>query len=669
MQQTAERKYQLFPKERQAATAPGKALDPEQAFALAMSQNGEKGEKTPAVTGLRIRIKEHNLIRRRKVSVPELGPMTTVQEVAMDSPTIPGRPPFHERSISAPGTSWKQNQMVDFLAPTLEQSPEQKHELRSGFRSHGELRQPLSPKNLAPLVIPPSTSAVPRLARQISLNRLRSGSTPVDVALRSAKTDDSPRIKTPFTPLSAALTTPASAATTAMTNSTLPTPVSAPMSAPVEHRSSPRPWERVANYAVVGTPKEGSPDLSATPKAEPNDETPQAPHGHTRNVSDTGSIMERGRPRKRSDLTLIGTVSRRTESKRGTSADRRAFEQLPKGWKASDAVNMLSPVEAAALHKQALQQAARFEVLRKDDVDNLSRELRQLDERTEYLRRTYTSLRAGRRNLHTRICQYLRSPRTAKFSHDSMLKQEEALAELDASIDDWVTKLEHAENRRMRVRQKLLEHVAAAATLAVPPAGVAGVSESLQLAMGVRPLNCPTSMSTPPRSPTKTAFTQTSPSASPQRVVAQVPSTIMEDPLTEEAAPIEGKGGESGTTLKRAETIRIYADNDVYALLADVEQTISNMGGVENATKEEPVSDAERKKWNRTRGSQMFLKSGSPARMPLPISKLEPKSSSSSLSSASTPPTTTCSTTSTSPIVAPTIASEEFFLTNAVFKP
>ncbi|KAK4203797.1 Up-regulated during septation-domain-containing protein [Triangularia verruculosa] len=670
MQQATERKYQLFPKERQASIAPGKALDPEQAFALAMSQNGEKGEKTPAVTGLRIRIKEHNLTRRRKVSVPELGPMTTVQEVAMDSPTIPGRPPFHERSISAPGTSWKQNQMVDFLAPTLEQSPEQKHELRSGFRSYGELRQPLSPKNLAPLVIPPSTSAVPRLARQISLSRLRSGSTPVDVPIRSAKTDDSPKVRTPFTPFSAALT-PASAATTAMTNSTLPTPVSAPMSAPIEHRASPKPWERVTNYAVVGTPKEGSPDPSATPKAEINDETPQAPQGHARNVSDTGSIMERGRPRKRSDLTVIGAVKRRAESKRSTSAERKAFEQLPKGWKASEAVNMLSPVEAAALHKQALQQAARFEVLRKDDVDNLSRELRQLDERTEYLRRTYTSLRAGRRNLHTRICQYLRSPRTAKFSHESMLKQEEALAELDASIDDWVTKLEHAENRRMRVRQKLLEHVAAAATLAVPPAGVAGVSESLQLAMGVRPLNCPASMSTPPRSPTKTAVTQTSPTTSPQRVVAQVPSTIMEDPWTEEAAPTEEKkAGESGTTLKRAETIRIYADNDVYALLADVEQTISNMGGTEGTAKEEPLSDVDRKRWNRTRGSQMFLKSSSPARMPFPVSKLEAKSSSSSLSSTSTPPTTTtCSTTSTSPIAAPTQAGEEVYLTNAVFKP
>jgi hypothetical protein len=84
MHQT-ERKYQLFPTGKQLPACPGKSLDPEQAFALAMGQNGEKGDKASPGAGLRIRIKEHNLNRRRKVSVPELGPMTTVQEVAMDS--------------------------------------------------------------------------------------------------------------------------------------------------------------------------------------------------------------------------------------------------------------------------------------------------------------------------------------------------------------------------------------------------------------------------------------------------------------------------------------------------------------------------------------------------------------------------------------------------------
>lgn len=38
----------------------------------------------PSGNALR-KVKEQSLVRRRKISVPELGPMTTVQEVAMDS--------------------------------------------------------------------------------------------------------------------------------------------------------------------------------------------------------------------------------------------------------------------------------------------------------------------------------------------------------------------------------------------------------------------------------------------------------------------------------------------------------------------------------------------------------------------------------------------------------
>jgi Up-regulated During Septation len=288
-----------------------------------------------------------------------------------------------------------------------------------------------------------------------------------------------------------------------------------------------------------------------------------------------------------------------------------------------------------------------------------------LDERTEYLRRTYTSLRAGRRNLHTRICQYLRSPRTAKFSHDSILKQEEALAELDASIDDWVTKLEQAENRRTRVRQKLLEHVAAAVTLSTSAGAVAGVSESLQLAMGVRPLNSSNgagNISTPPRSPVKTGFTSNvyTASPSPQRVVAQVPSTIIEQPLFEEAAtaPLNtGTKEEAAISLRRAETIRIYADNDVYALLADVENAISKMssGGDISPSKGESPSGAERRNLHRTRSSEAM--SSSPKRASPSRGNTEKSSPRRAPSSATpTPPP-------------PDAQNGEIFLTNAVFRP
>ena len=291
--------------------------------------------------------------------------------------TIPGRPPLHERSISAPGHSWKPHHLADYVSvPTP--TKEEKMELRGNSSSESlssntaapSARQPLSPKTLAPLVIPTQTSTAPRLTRQLSLSRLRSGSTPIEPTIRSARTDDSPRTRTPFTPSSAStLATPKSA----MTSSTLPTPVSAP----IEARASPKPWGE-SNYALVTTPKETSPDIHATPRAET--EPRSAPHptlGHRRGQSESGSIMERGRPRKRNDTRdiMVGGSGglKRSVSKRSKSAERRAFETLPKGWKASEAANMLSPTEVTAIQRQALQQAARFEILRKDDVDNLSR--------------------------------------------------------------------------------------------------------------------------------------------------------------------------------------------------------------------------------------------------------------------------------------------------------
>jgi len=121
------------------------------------------------------------------------------------------------------------------------------------------------------------------------------------------------------------------------------------------------------------TPKESMVEKINTPKTE---EAPRSAPvlGHRRGQSESGSIMERGRPRKRSDiLNNNGPLLKRSESKRSKSAERRAFEQLPQGYKVEDAVKSLKQVELVALHKQALGQAARFEVLRKEDVDALSR--------------------------------------------------------------------------------------------------------------------------------------------------------------------------------------------------------------------------------------------------------------------------------------------------------
>jgi hypothetical protein len=120
------------------------------------------------------------------------------------------------------------------------------------------------------------------------------------------------------------------------------------------------------------------------------------------------------------------------------------------------------------------------------------------------------------------MISYLKRGETVIFSRESLLKQEEALAELDISIDEFILKLEQAENRRLRLRQKLLEHVAAA--LVLDPAGSrANAAES-----------------TPPRSPIKTE--------SPSRI-----------------------------DRSDVQSIKIYADGHVLNLFSDIEQAIGKM--------------------------------------------------------------------------------------------
>lgn len=155
-----------------------------------------------------------------------------------------------------------------------------------------------------------------------------------------------------------------------------------------------------------------------------------------------------------------------------------------------------------------------------DDPNIKLQELRALDERCDYLRRTYKSLREGRQKLHGRMVSYLKRSETQIFSRESLLKQEEALAELDVSIDDFLLKLEQSENRRLRVRQKLLEHVAAA--LILSPTRAADQAES-----------------TPPRSPIK-----------------------------EQMSP-DG--------IERVESIKVFADRRALDLFSDIEQAIGKM--------------------------------------------------------------------------------------------
>lgn len=325
---------------------------------------------------------------------------------------------------------------------------------------------------------------------------------------------------------------------TKTSRSQLTTPSTATSMSAFDNRRSPNvniplptPLSAISNPFSAGSPGGGF-DHRASPKVERRD--PLASHGlHNRNLSES-SVMDRGRPvRRGSKRSRSRTASEVTEEPTPDNW------QLPKGMRVAEASRRMQEAEKDTLYKQAFAQAEKFEVMNKRDVASMSRvcisrrhasvpvtdiprqELRALDERCDYLRKTYKSLRAGRQKLHSRMISYLKRGNTVIFSRESLLKQEEALAELDVSIDEFILKLEQAENRRLRLRQKLLEHVAAA--LVLNPAALHDASET-----------------TPPRSPVK-----------------------VESPLRHER--------------KAVESIKIYADGHVLNLFSDIEHAIGKM--------------------------------------------------------------------------------------------
>ncbi|KAM5529094.1 hypothetical protein FOXYSP1_16938 [Fusarium oxysporum f. sp. phaseoli] len=543
------RKYQFFPKERRlpVLNSRTKGVDVEKAISTPSLPTSDKIDKLAlAPSGLKKRLNQYSLVRQRKISVPELGPMTAVQELAIDSPAIPGRPPFPARSISVPNNSFGNNQLKDtFLYISSNDIGPQPQSLgKEAPQASPQNIATVSPKCLDPLANPKSDAPLPLLQRLQSLNYFPTR----NESPRHGRINGSPQRPTASIPKSSMpdLTTPKSASTNATSCGTAPTPVSAPL---MESSTAPlKLWDGRYTPPTIKT------------------EASSASQGHRSGGLEPSETMGRSLPREGSDLgTNNGPFMQRPEPKRGKSSEQKAFEPLPIGLKQADASEQLEQSELTLLQKEAFDQVKRFEILKAADIETLSKELRHLDERTEYLRHTYNALRVGRRNLHSRICQYLRSSHIAKFSHELLLKQERVLASLDASIDDWAMKLEQAENRRTRVHQKLLEHIAAAASL--PVGGLTTTPEPQQT-------NTPASgtgnISPPSRSPSKEIFTSARPvstSPSPQRAVARVLSTVVEQSIIGKVATREPEQHVTRTASpNRADVgiICIYAGDDLY---------------------------------------------------------------------------------------------------------
>ncbi|KAF2446821.1 hypothetical protein P171DRAFT_239835 [Karstenula rhodostoma CBS 690.94] len=519
-------RYQLWPSKSPATTQPRPTFACDKLSALSVGRSSSSlSDTVVSQETVPFWQRSGSLARRRKVSVPELGStMTTVQEMPIDSPTIPGRPPLrkastdvfgHERSSSAPGAKWRAGPFGDALMSCVTgPSPAQQEEHTFFFSSpeqpnrsepSGNFGKPLSP------ILSPGVTSKPTLKVDTDVIE-EDVESPPEVPPKSpaAGRRGSPNpLKLSTKTSRSQLTTPATATSGGM----------APMSA-FENRRSPNvngplptPLSAISNPFNAGSPGGGF-DYRGSPKIERRD--PFAPHNkHNRNLSES-SVMDRGRPVRR--------TSKRSRSRTASEANEEPAPdnwQLPKGMRVAEASRRMHEAEQETLYKQASEQAKKFEVMNKRDVASMSRELRALDERCEYLRKTYKSLRAGRQKLHSRMISYLKRGNTVIFSRESLLKQEEALAELDVSIDEFILKLEQAENRRLRLRQKLLEHVAAA--LVLNPAALHDSSET-----------------TPPRSPVK-----------------------VESPLRNER--------------KDVESIKIYADGHVLDLFSDIEHAIGKM--------------------------------------------------------------------------------------------
>ncbi|KAA8893621.1 Up-regulated during septation-domain-containing protein [Sphaerosporella brunnea] len=174
--------------------------------------------------------------------------------------------------------------------------------------------------------------------------------------------------------------------------------------------------------------------------------------------------MPRPRERQLNQLGIEENEDDRREARQKVQKNTSASMSL-RQMQASKACSRLPQAEIASLQRKAMRQCETFNVLSLEEVETLSHELLQLDSRCEYLRQTRASLRQGRRTLHKRMILYLRTARLGAFSQDSLLKQEEALTELDVAIESWETKLEKAEQRRVEIKQMLLEHVAAALSI------------------------------------------------------------------------------------------------------------------------------------------------------------------------------------------------------------
>lgn len=276
--------------------------------------------------------------------------------------TIPGRPPLdyylHERSISAPGLrsdSWHQNFPDNGSGVSISNDTVQ-------------LKGSSSSKALAPLVIPATSNPTPQ--------KLFRSRCPANTSVYSQSSPPQVPPKSKFF-LEKNSTKYLATDQTIMYSSTKPelsitsdsahlTPFTSLNDSPSRKQLTPNisKDKQVETFQHKSASKaaptrtghfRGQSDMAHGPALRSD--------GHRREQSET-LIMDRGRPKRRID---------KSQDYRPIENERKALETLPQGIKAKQANSRYDDAEIDTLRRQALGQAAKFEVLASKDVDSLSR--------------------------------------------------------------------------------------------------------------------------------------------------------------------------------------------------------------------------------------------------------------------------------------------------------
>ncbi|KAL3707181.1 hypothetical protein TMatcc_005158 [Talaromyces marneffei ATCC 18224] len=386
-----------------------------------------------------------SLSERRDIALAELGiiPMPLGLGPRMDSPTIPGRIPVHGRSNSAPGSSANQTPFARSIQEPISEPlilfSKTDLDIKKSLAKIEELQDTPGSQS-APESVPPCDLKETSFLSNNEVSEVQEEDKPPAVPPKSPRL-----INRAMMPL--------------------PNIVEARLIAPKASDSSLRPR---ASTAIEIRPRRHIVELhrrnESTPVATVSKiqiSKPSQRMAKLKHEAGESALQSQDRSKRRRSLLGAGVRT----SKSFVVTEKTKFTQLPVGFNLPDAKSQFTSSDVEKLRDQAQTQAEKFKVLQYQEVKSLSKELRYLDARCDYLQTTTKALRARRNRLHERVIAELRSSRSASISRQNILEQEEALGQLDKSIDEWIAKLERVDNRRTRVRQMLLEHIAASLIL------------------------------------------------------------------------------------------------------------------------------------------------------------------------------------------------------------